>query len=143
MSLQPIVKVTAALLAALSLAGCGAPDGPLGANAQPIENGELVADPASVSLGRVAVGSEARASVRLTNRGGYTVDVTRVLPPGPCRAVLVQPCVRPGETVEMTVACAPTAPGDFRGDVALTYRNGSRYDQTLRVPVEGSAYLAR
>jgi len=140
--MQKLMKFTAALATALALGGCGAPDSTT-EGAQPIENGELVASPESVALGRVAVGAEVRASVRLTNRGGYTVDVTRVLPPRPCRAVLIVPCIRPGETVALALTCAPTAAGAFGGDLALTYRNGSRDDQTLRVPVSGTAYETR
>ena len=71
MSMQTLIKFTAALATALALGGCGAPDSTT-EGAQPIENGELVASPESVALGRVAVGAEVRASVRLTNRGGCT-----------------------------------------------------------------------
>lgn len=143
MSKNTLIKITAALATALALGGCGAPDGALAAGAQPIEEGELVASPESVALGRVAVGAEVRADLRLTNRGGYTVDVTRVLPPGPCRAVLLVPCIRPGETVSLALACAPTAAGVFGGDLTLRYRNGGRDEQSLRVPVAGTAYAGR
>ena len=78
MSFKKLITVTAALATALALGGCGAPDDALEGGAQPIENGELVATPDSVDLGRVATGSVARIDVQLTNRGGNTVDVTRV-----------------------------------------------------------------
>jgi len=52
--------------------------------------------------------------------------------------VLLQPCIRPGESATLTVTCAPTAAGPFGGRVAVRYAIGGS-DYALSVSVSGAA----
>ena len=82
--MQKLMKFTAALATALALGGCGAPDSTT-EGAQPIENGELVASPESVALGRVAVGAEAeRQAAAILAGPSFTLGIE--LGDGPGRA---------------------------------------------------------
>ena len=129
------------LAAALATVGCGSADDGLGSAAQAVDTGPLVARPASADFGAVTVGTTATRSVTLTNTGREVVDVTNVsvtsnFPPDPCRAVVLQPCFRPGDTTTLEITCSPTTATDFSGRVAITYHVGSGY-QVLSVPVAG------
>ncbi len=129
--------------AALPFAGCAPVDGSPAESVQAIEEGPLVASPASLDLGRVAVGSVAEGSLRLTNRGADDITIIGGLPPGPCRISTSAIHLRAGETASLAVACAPTEVGEFGGDATLTYDAGRATGLALRVGVAGVAYRAR
>ena len=129
------------LMAAMASAGCGGADEDAATGAQPVDTSPLVARPASADFGAVAVGSTATRSVTLINAGRAPVDVidatyAATFPPDPCRAVVLQPCIRPGESAALVVTCAPTAATPFGGRVAVRYHSGSD-DHVLSVSVSG------
>lgn len=143
MSNQPFQLLLLVAAVAALLAGCAPVGEATDQTAQAVEEGPLAASPASVDLGRVAVGSLAEASVRLTNRGADPIDLTRLLPPGPCRVSASASHLREGETASLAIACAPTEAGEFGGDAVIAYDAGRATGLTLRVGVAGVAYRAR
>ena len=128
--------------------GCGAPEpdgNPAASVAQAVTVGPLAARPDTVDFGKVAVGVAARQSVTLVNTGTATVDITAVtstatFPPDPCRPILIQPCIRPGESTTLAIECAPTAIGLFGGHVDLAYKSGLD-TFSLSVPYSGTGYF--
>lgn len=127
-------------MAAMASAGCGGVDD-AATGAQSVDTSPLAARPTSADFGAVAVGSTATRTVTLTNTGRAPVDVLDVtyvatFPPDPCRAVVIQPCVRPGESTALVVTCAPTSATPFGGRVAVRYHSGSD-DDVLSVSVSG------
>lgn len=137
------IKLLAGLVSALALGGCAPEEGaPVAEGAQAIEGAALVATPASFDFGRVPINSTAQTTFRITNRSAYMVDVTDIFPPGPCRPNLIIPCVRPGETTSLNLACTPATLGSFGGTMVLDYQvNGA--PGSLRIPVAGTAYSGR
>ncbi len=132
-----------AAMSARSLTACGAAPEDPAAEAQAVDTAPLAACPAAVDFGTVAAGVATTRSVTLTNLGRADADVAEVtfvsaFPPDPCRAVLLQPCIRPGESVTLAVTCAPTAAGPFGGRVAVRYASGGS-DYALSVSVSGAA----
>lgn len=131
-----------AVVVACSLAGCGAAVDDPSAQAQAADTAPLAARPSALDFGTVAAGATVTQSTALTNVSRANVDVTSVtfvsaFPPDPCRAVLIQPCIRPGESVPLAVTCSPTAAGAFGGRVAVGYvSNGVSY--VLSVSVSGA-----
>jgi hypothetical protein len=130
-----------------TLAGCGGAGDGLGSEAQAVDAAPLAARPASAEFGAMAIGSTATKRVTLTNTGTQVVDIVDVsvssaFPPDPCRAVVIQPCIRPGESTTLEVSCAPTAPGSLQGRVALSYRSGADA-QALTVPISGEGVSPR
>lgn len=134
---------TLGALIALAGYGCiGTPD-PVASEVQSLDTPPLVARSESIDFGAIAVGSTATRSVALLNNGTEVVDVTDVtysgaFPPDPCRAVVIQPCVFPGQTTALEVTCAPTTAGAFSGRVAVRYHAGSEF-RVLTVAVAGQA----
>ena len=134
-------------LVARSIVGCsGAPDD-LATETQAFDTAPLIARPTAIDFGVVVSGSTVTRSVTLLNNGRAVLDITDVtsnttFPPDPCRAVVIQPCIRPGETTTLEVTCAPTTAGVFGGRVALRYRSGVD-DLVLSIPVSGLTVLGR
>mgnify|MGYP003375241373 CR=1 FL=1 len=140
---RSVYSMVVAVVAALAGGGCGAPGDELGSEAQALDTAPLVARPTSVDLGAVAVGSTATQRVTLFNSGRDEVDVAEVtfssaFPPDPCRAVVIQPCIRPGESTTLELSCTPSAVGPFGGRVAIAYHS-SAGDRVLSVSVTGQA----
>lgn len=128
---------------AVGSAGCGGAGEDPSSEVQAVEAQPLVARPASLDLGAVPVGTTTTQRVALLNNGRDVVDVTDVtfvasFPPDPCRAVVIQPCIRPGETTSLAVTCSPTTAGSFGGRVAISYHSGTA-SYVLSVAVTGSA----
>lgn len=133
-------------MAALACVGCANTDDDLGAEAQALDTAPLVARATRIDFGAVAVGATATRSVGLLNNSREVIDVTDVtftsaFPPDPCRAVVLQPCIRPGESTALEVTCSPTAPGDFGGRVTLRYHHGSEF-RSLTVSVSGQGAVS-
>lgn len=130
-------------LVSLAALGCSATEEDLASTTQALDTPPLVARSSTLDFGAVAVGSTSTRSVTLLNNGLDVVDVTRVMfasafPPDPCRAVVLQPCIRPGESTTLEVTCAPSAAGPFGGRVYVAYHSGAD-DRGLAVSVTGQA----
>lgn len=124
-------------LMALTPIGCGG-QAPTAEALQPVDTLDLVARPSALDFGSIAVGSASTQNATLTNTGREQMDVTGVFPPDPCRAVLLQPCIRPGESTALSVTCAPSVAGAFRGTVSIRYQSRAGAFERL-VPVSGLA----
>jgi hypothetical protein len=136
----------ALVMTALAGVGCSASEADLASEAQALDTPALVARSSTLDLGAVAIGSTVTGRVSLTNIGRDVVDVTDVtftsaFPPDPCRAVVIQPCIRPGESTSLEVTCAPTVAGPFGGRVAIAYQDASD-SRVLSVSVTGQATSA-
>ena len=136
-------KLALRLIVALAGPGCvgGAED--IASASQALDTAPLAARSSTLDLGSVAVGSTVTGSVALTDVSRDVVDVVDItvddsFPPDPCRAVVIQPCIFPGQTTALEVTCAPTAAGNFGGRVTVRYHAGSQY-YTLAVALSGSA----
>jgi trimeric autotransporter adhesin len=131
----------------VALTGCGGALEEASSGAQAVEGASLAARPSTADFATIAVGTSATRSVTLTNTGRAPVDVVSVtysadFPPDPCRAVVLQPCIRPGESTTLTVTCSPTTAGSLAGRVAVAYHTGDS-TLTLSVPVTGDAATRR
>lgn len=112
--------------------------------------GPLAAEPRTVELGTIAVGREMRVDVVLTNRGESelqlaSVDLESFSPDCPlfdairsCRASLIAPCVRPGDSTTMTLTCSPDVAGEMNFGIGVRYSDG-RTAFELDVPTHGIA----
>ena len=131
------------MVMALSAFGCVGGADSVASETQALGTDPLAARPSSIDFGTVAVGSTVTASVALSDVGTDVVDVTDVtysgtFPPDPCRAVVIQPCIFPGQTTTLEVTCSAAAAGNFGGRVAVRYHAGSDF-HLLTVPVSGIA----
>lgn len=139
------MKYASLLMMALASAGCVGADEDPATEAQSVDTAPLAARPASADFGAVAVGTTATQHITLTNTGRAPIDVsdvtyTATFPPDPCRAVLIQPCIRPGESTTLDVTCAPTTATAFGGRVAIRYQSASSgYALTVSVSGYGAA----
>jgi PQQ-like domain len=102
---------------------------------------KIVAAPASVELGRVRLGSRAKATIGITNAGNLPATVAIAAPPGsPFAAAYPVPRglpVNPGYELRIPVTFAPARPGRATGVYRLTWTDllGSH---TLRVTLAGT-----
>jgi len=96
---------------------------PLSGTGSSTATGRLSANPASLSLGTVAVGNNTSGQVVVSNTGNAAVHVSAVSATGTGFSVsgMTTPAtLNPSQTATLTVAFAPTAAGSVTGSVTLT-----------------------
>jgi len=96
---------------------------PLSGTGSSTATGRLSANPASLSLGTVAVGKNTSGQVVVSNTGNAAVHVSAVSATGTGFSVsgMTTPAtLNPSQTATLTVAFAPTAAGSVTGSVTLT-----------------------
>lgn len=113
------------LVWSLAVAGCGGAGDGVSSEAQSVDSAGLIARPSSLDFGAVAVGASATQTAALINNSRDVMDITNLFPPDPCRAVVIQPCIRPGDSASLVVTCSPASSGAFSGRVAVHYHHGS------------------
>jgi hypothetical protein len=103
-----------------------------------VSAGVLAANPTSVNFGNVAVGSNARATVTLSNSGGSSVTVSQLTTTGTglsFSGVALPLTLSAGQTTAFTVTFVPQTTGTLSGNVSVV-SNAS--NTTLNIPVSGS-----
>jgi hypothetical protein len=121
---------------ALAAAGCGASpeSGDLGVAAEAL----LSPSTTSLDFGTVARGSSRTLTVTLTNTGTVNDDITSITSSSPPFTIgTVQPCVRPGNRVNVPITFAPTTTGTQSGTVTINYTEGGVAQTPIVVHVTG------
>jgi len=100
----------------------------------------LAISPSSLDFGSIPVGSSATRTLTVENTGNLNVTVTKAAPPAlpfvvntPLPEGLV---LTPGESVQVQVTFAPTAPGTFRDPYVISSDDGNGAHD---IPVAGTA----
>jgi hypothetical protein len=104
-------------------------------------SGQIQAAPGIISFGGIAIGRTVSSAVTLTNVGGAPATLYSVTPPGaPFSATgLPQPSavLQPQQSVTVTLTFAPTAAGNFTGNLTVNTDQGS-----VSVDLSGNAGIA-
>src|SRR5437667_416565 len=100
--------------------------------------GQLVATPASVSLGNVQVGTNQTQQVTITNSGGTSVTISQASASGSgytLSGLSLPTTLSAGQSKTFSVQFAPQTSGSVSGNVAIT---SDASNPTLNVPLSGS-----
>jgi len=107
-----------------------------------VTQGQLTANPASLSFGNVVVGSNKSLTETLTNSGGSSLTVSAASATGTgisISGLTVPVTLNAGQSTSFTVKFAPSAPGDVSGGITIT-SNGS--NPTLTISATGTGVAA-